>query len=448
MRRAVGDRPCAPSPITNRWSPACATSASRCPSGLQCTLATPYFSLVSCHGSPPSSGRIQAWRDRVVVADRRADEGDSTSVGRDGRRSVANAAAGQLARPTAAKRSGPEVRLVVVAGARGAGRRRSPRRRGRGGTTRARPGRGPARGVSHRSCGGVCAAAACDRRNPQRMRGNVDRESVACAILRPIDAAVPPRAAPRRGRSGGTDRCDAHRHLSSSLSLGLLWRRAAPTSRRHRRAGRGEARRPGSAGGDETAAGPAARSGSASAASPTASIPGIGVAVRGVHDVRARVRHADRGHRRRASTCRSWRRSGRVVRRRPDLDGDPRDDATFHDGEPLTAEDVSSRSSCTATTDFPFLPSYADVFETITRRRRHDADASTTERAGRQLRVPTWSSSTSCPSTSGRARTRSSFENEEMIGSGPFRLAEASQGEFVELARQRRLLGRRRTSTA
>jgi hypothetical protein len=60
MRRATGARPFRSWPITNRWSPACATSARRCPSGLQCTPATPCFSVVSCHGSPPSSGRIQA----------------------------------------------------------------------------------------------------------------------------------------------------------------------------------------------------------------------------------------------------------------------------------------------------------------------------------------------------------------------------------------------------
>ena len=60
MRRAIGERPLRSSPTTNRWSPAWASSAMREPSGDQWTAPTPCFSEVSCHGSPPSSGRTQA----------------------------------------------------------------------------------------------------------------------------------------------------------------------------------------------------------------------------------------------------------------------------------------------------------------------------------------------------------------------------------------------------
>ena len=43
-----------------------------------------------------------------------------------------------------------------------------------------------------------------------------------------------------------------------------------------------------------------------------------------------------------------------------------RDDATFHDGEPLTAEDVAfSMQLYKATEAFPYLPSYVEPFDTI-----------------------------------------------------------------------------------
>jgi peptide/nickel transport system substrate-binding protein len=43
-----------------------------------------------------------------------------------------------------------------------------------------------------------------------------------------------------------------------------------------------------------------------------------------------------------------------------------RDDAVFHDGEPVTAEDVAfSIQLYKDTPDFPYLPSYASYFETI-----------------------------------------------------------------------------------
>ena len=171
MRRAVGDRPCRPSPITNRWSPACATIASRCPSGLQCALATPYFSFVSCHGSPPSSGRIQTWATRLVVA--RPASGRRRLDGRRARwpairRERGRGSAGAPdRRETVASRGATRTRPEP----RGAGRRRSTRRQARCGTTRARPGLAPGPWGSHRSCGGVCNESAGKRESLTAIRG-------------------------------------------------------------------------------------------------------------------------------------------------------------------------------------------------------------------------------------------------------------------------------------
>ena len=110
-----------------------------------------------------------------------------------------------------------------------------------------------------------------------------------------------------------------------------------------------------------------------------------------------------------------------------------RDDATFHDGERLTAEDVAfSMQLYKETVEFPFLPSYVTAFETI-----EATDATTVELTTAEpmanfeasmvfiyvLPMHVWES----------VEDPVAFGNDEMIGSGPFTLAEASQGEFVEL---------------
>ena len=52
-----------------------------------------------------------------------------------------------------------------------------------------------------------------------------------------------------------------------------------------------------------------------------------------------------------------------------------RDDAVFHDGTPVTADDVAfSIQLYKDTTDFPYLPSYASYFETIEATDPHDGD--------------------------------------------------------------------------
>lgn len=107
--------------------------------------------------------------------------------------------------------------------------------------------------------------------------------------------------------------------------------------------------------------------------------------------------------------------------------------ATFHDGEPLTAEDVAfSIQLYKDTEDFPFLPSYAALFETIEAPDERTVVLTTAEPLGNfeanmvfMYVVPqhVWAD----------VEDPVAFENEEMIGSGPFALADYSQGEFVEL---------------
>ena len=109
------------------------------------------------------------------------------------------------------------------------------------------------------------------------------------------------------------------------------------------------------------------------------------------------------------------------------------DGATFHDGEPLTAEDVAySIQLYKDTEDFPFLPSYAAYFETIEAPDANTVVLTTAEPLGNfeanmvfMYIVPKhiWENEDDPVA----------FENLDMIGSGPFKVAEYSQGEFVEL---------------
>ncbi|MEO6579163.1 MAG: ABC transporter substrate-binding protein [Candidatus Limnocylindria bacterium] len=107
--------------------------------------------------------------------------------------------------------------------------------------------------------------------------------------------------------------------------------------------------------------------------------------------------------------------------------------ATFHDGEPLTAEDVAySIQLYKDTEDFPFLPSYAAYFETIEAPDPTTVVLTTAEPLGNfeanmvfMYVIPKhiWENEDDPVA----------FENLDMIGSGPFKVAEYSQGEFVEL---------------
>jgi len=107
--------------------------------------------------------------------------------------------------------------------------------------------------------------------------------------------------------------------------------------------------------------------------------------------------------------------------------------ATFHDGEPLTAEDVAfSIELYRDTEDFPFLASYGAPFETI------EATDETTVTLTTAEPLNTFESYMAfiyvLPQHIWEAEDDAvAFENADMVGSGPFMLAEASQGEFVQL---------------
>jgi peptide/nickel transport system substrate-binding protein len=111
-----------------------------------------------------------------------------------------------------------------------------------------------------------------------------------------------------------------------------------------------------------------------------------------------------------------------------------RDDAVFHDGTPVTAEDVAfSMQLYKDTEDFPSLPSYASYFETIEAPDETTVVLTTAEPIGNfesnivfmyVLPRHIWE----------EVDDPVAFENEEMIGSGPFELAENEQGTFTRLA--------------
>jgi len=110
-----------------------------------------------------------------------------------------------------------------------------------------------------------------------------------------------------------------------------------------------------------------------------------------------------------------------------------RDDAVFHDGEPVTAEDVAfSIQLYKDTTDFPYMPSYASYFETIEAPDETTVVLTTAEPIGNfeanivfmyVLPEHIWAD----------AGDPIEFQNREMIGSGPFALAEYQRREFSRL---------------
>ena len=113
-----------------------------------------------------------------------------------------------------------------------------------------------------------------------------------------------------------------------------------------------------------------------------------------------------------------------------------RDGVTFHDGEPLTAEDVAFSYNLYATQeDFPFLPVYTEFFESVVADDGNNVIITLTDAIPNiesQLIflyvVPEhiWGG------LEGAAVAE--FENEAMIGSGPFKMVEYAQNEFVRLA--------------
>lgn len=111
------------------------------------------------------------------------------------------------------------------------------------------------------------------------------------------------------------------------------------------------------------------------------------------------------------------------------------DNAVWHDGEPVTANDVAfSYNFYKNNPDFPFLPVYTDYFDTIEATDEHTVVITLTEPIPNMesqliflyiLPEHIWAD---------YAGSGADFQNEAMIGSGPFKLVEYAQNEFVHLA--------------
>ncbi len=111
-----------------------------------------------------------------------------------------------------------------------------------------------------------------------------------------------------------------------------------------------------------------------------------------------------------------------------------RDDATFHDGEPLTAEDLAFSIELYRDTEYPLLTSYAVDFVEV------EVVDETTITLTTEAEMPPAIFETNLaafyvlPQHIWENEDPIEFENAEMIGSGPFTFVEATQNEFVELA--------------
>jgi peptide/nickel transport system substrate-binding protein len=109
------------------------------------------------------------------------------------------------------------------------------------------------------------------------------------------------------------------------------------------------------------------------------------------------------------------------------------DNATFHDGTPLTSADVKfTLELYRDTADFPYLPSYCDVCESV------DAPDPTTVVIHLSDAVGNFESRMAfmyiLPKAIWEGVTDPvAFENKEMIGSGPFKLVENVQNDHVTL---------------
>lgn len=110
-----------------------------------------------------------------------------------------------------------------------------------------------------------------------------------------------------------------------------------------------------------------------------------------------------------------------------------RDGITFHDGTPLTAEDVVfSYLLYQNTEDYPWMGGYTSYFENIEATENNEVVITLSEP------IPNIESQLVflyvLPKHIWEGEDPVEFENEAMIGSGPFKMVEYRQGEFVHLA--------------
>jgi peptide/nickel transport system substrate-binding protein len=115
------------------------------------------------------------------------------------------------------------------------------------------------------------------------------------------------------------------------------------------------------------------------------------------------------------------------------------DNVTWHDGEPLTAEDIAFSYNLYQNTEgFPFLPVYTSYFESV------EAADATTVIITLSEAIPNMESQLVFlyilprhiwSAFEGEATVE--FENVEMLGSGPFRMLDYRQDEFVRLIANR-----------
>lgn len=113
-----------------------------------------------------------------------------------------------------------------------------------------------------------------------------------------------------------------------------------------------------------------------------------------------------------------------------------RPDVTFHDGKPLTAQDVAfSYNFYKSHEDFPYMNSYTPYFDSIEAPDDTTVVITLSEAIGNMesqlvfmyiLPAHIWSQY--------EGAAAAEFENSDMIGSGPFKLVDYAQNQFVHLA--------------
>lgn len=111
-----------------------------------------------------------------------------------------------------------------------------------------------------------------------------------------------------------------------------------------------------------------------------------------------------------------------------------RDDATFHDGEALTADDLAFSIELYRDTEYPLLTSYAVDFVEVAVVDETTITLTTESEMPPAIFETNLAAFYVLPQHIWEGEDPIEFENAEMIGSGPFTFVEATQNEFVELA--------------